>query len=233
MGAKDLVALDATGKPRTEGDGYQKDYALAPVRMGYVTLTVEPMAFGERRDTLDMTGQDKSKPCDRAVSLMMMLGRTLAGQRAHDLRSALDFLQTRPEVIGDRIGLMGISGGGQMTLWTAAIEPRFKVAIVSGYFNRFADSILGINHCACNFVPGLARDLDMVDIAAIEAPRPMLIQSGAKDEIFPVQATREAFADLQKIYAQYDAEDRLTLDIFDDGHRWSPTYVESFLKQWL
>lgn len=233
MGAKDLLAMDPSGSPREEGEGHQKDYALAAVRMGYVTFTIEPMGFGERRDELDMNGEDNSRPCDRAGNLLLMLGRTLAGQRVHDLRCALDLLEQRPEVIGDRIGMMGISGGGQMTLWTTAVEPRLKVAIVSGYFNRFADSVLGIHHCSCNFLPGLARDLDMVDIAAIEAPRPLLIQSGAKDEIFPVDATRAAHAELEKIYALYGAEDRLVLDIFEGGHQWSTTHVESFLKTWL
>lgn len=128
---------------------------------------------------------------------------------------------------------MGISGGGQMTLWTAAVEPRFKVAIVSGYFNRFRSSVMAMAHCVCNFIPGLARDLEMEDVAAIGAPRPILIQNGTRDPIFPIAATRRAVARLREIYGVFDAADRVEVDIFNGDHQWSPRRVPAFLGKWL
>src|SRR5690606_22907343 len=50
LGAKDLIAMNSKGGPRREGNGYQKDYALAAVRHGVAVLAVEPLGFGERRD---------------------------------------------------------------------------------------------------------------------------------------------------------------------------------------
>src|SRR5262249_41166132 len=102
IGAKDLVALDARGRARKEGDGYQKDYALQTVRLGSPPLAGEPLAFGERRDADHMTGKRGGKPisetgCHIAYALATMLGTTLVRLRMNDLQRALDYLQTVPE----------------------------------------------------------------------------------------------------------------------------------------
>lgn len=241
QGAKDLLAMNHLGEPRPEGTGYQKDYALAAVRMGYPVLTVEPLGFGDRRDTDHIltsrddpsTRKTTESACHAAYSLATMLGTTLARLRANDLQRSLDFLQTLPQVDPTRIGLMGISGGGQMTLWTCSIEPRFKLAIVSGYLNTFRASVLGMHHCICNFIPGLASQMDMADLAALVAPRPLLIQSGTQDDIFPIKATETAIKATKKAYQVFSAKDRVEVDIFEGNHQWSPTKVEGFLKQWL
>jgi dienelactone hydrolase len=233
MGAKDLLAMDERGRPRMEGDGYQKDYALQVVRLGMPVLVVEPLGFGERRDALMMQGKSLESGCHVAATMATMLGTTLAAIRVSDLRRALDWFVKQPQVDPKRVGLMGISGGGQMTLWTAALEPRFKVAIVSGYVNRFADSVMGMHHCICNFAPGLARHFDMSDLAAMVAPRPMLVESGTKDDIFPIKASRAAVRTIRQHYGVFDARDRVTHDVFEGEHQWSGRRLKSFLRKWL
>lgn len=233
IGAKDLVALDATGKARQEGVGYQKDYALQAVRLGYPTLVIEPMGFGERRDADHMSGKTSESPCQAASVVAMMLGTTLARIRINDLQRGVDYLETLPFIDPKRIGLMGISGGGQMTLWTSAIETRIRVAIVSGYLNTFRDSVMAMFHCICNFVPGLARELDMADLAALIAPRPILVESGSTDPIFPIAATRSAVRRVREIYSVFNAEDHVEADLFEGDHQWSGVKVEAFLKKWL
>lgn len=233
IGAKDLVALDAKGKGRVEGEGYQKDYALQAVRLGYPTLIVEPMGFGERRDADHMSGKSKESPCQAAATIALMLGTSLARVRLNDLQRGLDYLETLPFIDPKRIGLMGISGGGQMTLWTSAVETRLRVAVVSGYLNTFRDSVLAMHHCICNFVPGLAREFDMADLAALVAPRPMLVESGSTDPIFPIAATRAAIKRVREIYGVFHAEDRVDADLFEGDHQWSGKKLEAFLKKWL
>lgn len=236
-GAKDLLAMDHLGQPREEGKGYQKDYGLAAVRLGYPVLVVEPLGFGDRRD-LDHRFGKEGKPvsesgCQAAFTLATMLGSSLARLRVNDLQRGLDFFQTVPQVDPKRIGLMGISGGGQMTLWTTAIEPRFKAAIVSGYINEFRHSVLGMHHCICNFVPGLAQHLDMADLAALVAPRPLLIQSGTKDDIFPIKATKSAIKEIRAAYGVFGVKENVEVDIFEGDHQWSPTKVAAFLSRSL
>jgi len=229
MGGKDLLAMDATGSPRAEGEGYQKDYALQALRLGYPTLVVEPLGFGERRDADIMANKSGESGCHAAYTLAAMLGTSLARLRVNDLQRAVDYLQTVPGIDAKRIGLMGISGGGQMALWTTAVEPRIKAAIVSGYLNTFRDSVMGMHHCICNFIPGLAKHFNMVDLAALVAPRPILIQAGTKDPIFPIKATRSAIARARTIYRTFEAEKAVTPDIFVGDHQWSPRKVPAFL----
>lgn len=233
MGAKDLLAMDKHGKPRKEGDGYQKDYALQAVRLGYPVLTVEPIGFGERRDADHMSGKSGESPCQAAFALALMQGTTIQRLRFNDLQRGLDYLGTTGVVDASRVGIMGISGGGQMSLYTAALDTRFKAAIVSGYINRFRESALGMYHCICNFMPGLASKLDMEDLGALVAPRGLLLESGTKDPIFPIAATRAAAKNIRKVYEQMNAGDRFEVDIFEGDHQWSGRKVEAFLKKTL
>lgn len=233
IGAKDLLAMTANGAPRKEGKGYQKDYALQAVRLGYPVLVIEPLGFGERQDADHAKPKALEQPCHAASCIALAMGTTLARLRINDIQRGIDYLQDVPEIDPTRIGLMGISGGGQMTLWTTALEPRLKLAVVSGYFNEFRSSILGIHHCICNFVPGLARDFDGVDLGALVAPRPILIESGTRDEIFPIPATRRAVSKLRKIYDVFNASECVEVDIFDADHQWSGRKLKSFLRKWL
>src|SRR3712207_9278492 len=97
----------------------------------------------------------------------MMLGRSLLGRRVWDTLRAIDYLQTRPEVDAERIGIMGISGGGMVTLFASALDERLRAAVISGYLCTFEGSIMSIYHCLCNYVPGLLQDAEMYDIAAM------------------------------------------------------------------
>ncbi|MCE9591963.1 MAG: prolyl oligopeptidase family serine peptidase [Planctomycetes bacterium] len=233
IGAKDLIALDAKGEARKEGEGYQKDYALQAVRLGYPTLVVEPMSFGERRDADHMSGKSTESPCQAGATVATMLGTTLARIRMNDLQRGLDYLGTLPGIDAARVGIMGISGGGQMALWTAAAEPRIRAAIVSGYFNTFRHSVMGMHHCICNFAPGLARDFDMTDLAALVAPRAMLIEGGTKDPIFPIAATRAAVRRARAIYKVFGVPGRVGADIFEADHQWSGKKMGAFLGKAL
>lgn len=233
IGGKDLIALNALGGRRQEGLGYQKDYALQAVRLGIPTLVIEPMGFGERRDAVHMNGKSNESPCQAGATIATMLGTTLAHIRLNDIRRGLDYLIGLPGIDGSRIGLMGISGGGQMTLWTTAVETRLRLAIVSGYLNTFRDSVMAMHHCICNFAPGLAKQFDMADLAAMVAPRPILIEAGTKDMIFPIKATRAAIKRVREIYGVFGAADNVESDIFIGDHQWSGKKMAQFLRSHL
>lgn len=233
LGGKDILAMDATGNPRPEGEGYQKDYAIQAVRHGLAVLVIEPLGFGERRDAMMADPQHSESGCHAASTLATMLGTTLARIRIHDIQCGLDHLQTLPMIDAKRVGMMGISGGGQTTLWTLAIEKRLKLGIVSGYLNSFRHSVMGMHHCICNFIPGLAANFDKADLAMLACPRPILFQNGMKDPIFPIKPAREAY---RKLHAQYEAlglGDRVEMDVFKEDHVWSPRRVGPFLDRWL
>src|SRR6185436_8596695 len=102
-----------------------------------------------------------------------------------------------------------ISGGGTATLFATALEPRLRAAFVSGYLNTFRDSVGSLAHCIVNYVPGILNWAEMHDVAGLIAPRPLFVESGEKDDIFPIQASLESFGHVQEIYSVFQAADRI------------------------
>ena len=116
---------------------------------------------------------------------------------------------------------MGISGGGLVASFAAAVDERIKAAVVSGFANTFQASILAVPHCIDNFVPGLSQLAEMPDLLGLIAPRPLLIEAGARDPIFPLHAADEAYDQLKAIYALLAAEPLLAYDRFEGDHEIS------------
>jgi pimeloyl-ACP methyl ester carboxylesterase len=129
--------------------------------------------------------------------------------------------------------MVGISGGGTVTTFTAATDRRVAAAVVCGYICTFHGSILAMPHCLCNFIPGLLKWAEMHDVAGLIAPRPLLVVSGTKDPIFPIKATRAACREIRRIYETLGAADRFSTDFFDGPHRWEGRAVVPFLNRWL
>jgi hypothetical protein len=130
----------------------------------------------------------------------------------------IDYAETRAELDRDRVGCMGISGGGMVTVFAAAVEPRIHTALVSGYLNTFRDSVGSLSHCIDNYVPGILNWAEMHDLAGLIAPRPLFVESGEKDNIFPVRASIESFNEVRRIYGVFGAEDRVEQEVFPAEH---------------
>jgi hypothetical protein len=148
----------------------------------------------------------------------LMLGQTLIGWRVWDIMRTLDYIQTRAELDSSRVGCVGISGGGTATLFASALEPRIRVAMLSGYLNTFKDSVGSLAHCADNYVPGILNWAEMSDIAGLIAPRPLFVESGEKDNIFPISASIESFNKVREIYDVFGAADRVEQEVFPGEH---------------
>lgn len=111
-------------------------------------------------------------------------GGKLSTAGVWDLMRLVDYIKTRPDCNGDKIGCIGLSGGGLQSLWLAALDDRIMFATVSGYFYGYRDSLLEMNqNCCCNYVPGLWEHVDMGDIGALIAPRALVIESGMQDHL--------------------------------------------------
>jgi hypothetical protein len=113
---------------------------------------------------------------------------------------------------------MGISGGGTATLFSAALDPRIRVAMVSGYLNTFRDSIGSLAHCIDNYVPGILNWAEMYDIAGLIAPRALFVESGERDNIFPIAASVESFSKVRDVYKTFNATDRIEHEVFPGEH---------------
>ncbi|NQU44341.1 prolyl oligopeptidase family serine peptidase [bacterium] len=198
-----------------EGD---RDFALGCMERGIGALCVEQRSFGLRREQVQE--QVAKHGCHDATMHALMLGRTLLGERVFDIDRGIDYLERRGDVDMKRVGVMGNSGGGTSSLFAAALLPRVQFGMPSCYFCTFRDSIMSIYHCMDNYVPGLLRYAEMSDCMGLFAPRPVVIVAGKEDPIFPIQAVRKAFRNLQKIYEAAGAPGNCKLVVGNEGHRF-------------
>jgi dienelactone hydrolase len=236
-GVKDIVGLWEDGEERDTPDGYHKDFGVALCRSGFLVAAPEISCFGERQSdfsTLDTRfGQEIPSTCAHTATLAFHLGGSAVGLRVLDGMRLVDYLQTRPDADASRLGAMGISGGGMHTFFSTALDPRIRACVVSGYFCTLRHSIFAMHHCACNYVPGLHRFGEIYDLVGLIAPRPMLVEAGTHDPIFPIQAVEESVARAREIYRLYGAEDRLETDYFEGRHQISGRRAYDFLWEKL
>ncbi len=148
-------------------------------------------------------------------------GYSSAGIEAWNSIRALDYLETRSEVDPNRIGITGRSGGGIYSWWAAALDERIKVAVpVAGMTdlqNQVVDDVVD-GHCDCMFMVNTYR-WDYPQVAALLAPRPLLIANSDKDSIFPLDGVVRLHSKVRDIYQLYDAEDHLGLLITEGPHK--------------
>jgi dienelactone hydrolase len=219
-GVDDIVGIDEHGEDRTGKPGYQHDFAIQAVEHGLAVVAIEPMAFGYRRDAVTAAKGPGQTACQPAAGSALLFGETMIGWRVWDVMRCVDWIATRRELNPDRIGCMGISGGGTCTQFSAALDPRIKAAFISGYLNTFRDSIMSVSHCIDNYVPGILNWAENYDVAGLIAPRPLFSEGGDQDPIFPVNATRESFARVKKVYNVFGAGANAQQQIFQGKHEF-------------
>ena len=196
-----LVAADPA-------DEYHDALAHKLVRAGLTVLCPEMVSFGRRRvppPSGVAPWAPEEKTCEIDAARHLLHGRPVMGRRVADARAAVQALRALPGVDPERVAVAGGSGGGAVALLLAAADETISAALVATYFSSFAASIAAIRHCPCNIVPGLLPELEMADIAALIAPRPLVIEAGERDPIFPIAATREAFAQLGPMWEAHGA----------------------------
>jgi dienelactone hydrolase len=232
-GADDIVGIAEDGKLRKTKSGYAKDFALQTVEQGYAAFAIEQMAFGCRRDEAARRKGPGQSSCQPAAGAALLFGQTMIGWRVWDVFRAIDYLTTRSEVDPRRISTMGISGGGTISYFAAALDERIKMAVVSGYFNTFRDSILSLSHCIDNYIPGILNYVEMYDIAGLIAPRRLFVESATRDPIFPVEASKMAFDKARHIYTVFGVPECVGQEVFDGDHEFHGKGAFEFMKKWL
>jgi dienelactone hydrolase len=222
-GKAQVVGLEQTDMPNA-------DYALQLARRGYVVLAPDLRCFGER---LDWNPEDHYA-CDTNLVHAAMAGWNPLAQNVWDLRRCLDVLAEHPLVDRTRLGMAGISYGGTVTLFTAAVDDRVAAAVVSGYFSSWAESHkMPWNMCGSQILFGMLGRLEHEDLGALVAPRPLLVETGTDDLLFPLAAATESVRRTRLVYDDLGAGDRLVHDVFEGGHQWHGTEALPFLDRWL
>jgi hypothetical protein len=121
--------------------------------------------MGERRAHTDNRSNDIN--CRWPYRVALMLGRTLVGERIWDISRCIDALENFPECDMDKIFITGNSGGGTISYYSACLEDRIKFSAPSCAVCPYADSILALAHCGCNYLPNAYRNFEMQDLAQV------------------------------------------------------------------
>lgn len=161
-------------------------------------------------------------------------GYSPAGLEVWNAIRALDYLETREEIGSDRFAMTGRSGGAAMTWFTAAVEPRIKVAIPIMGISTYAASV-PMNtqrlHCDCMFPVNFHKH-DLLHLGALIAPRPLLTAHGRTDALFPVEGYEEFEAAIAVLYESYDAASKFRNTVVESGHEDSD-FLRAEAVQWL
>lgn len=222
-GAQSVVGLAESDEAQAFIDEYHYDYGLQFVRLGFTVYVPVLRALGQRMETPALPAGGVWQSSCQQVSLSTLLcGKTLLGLRVWDVLRLLDAIQSAEVVC------VGFSGGGTTALFAAALDPRLQRVILSGSLSTFRDSLLTTAHCACNYVPRLLQYAELPDIAGLIAPRPLFIEHGLHDTVYPFAAARHAYTKLQGIYRLFGAQTALEFRSFDGAHRWDGRAVAAW-----
>lgn len=235
-GSRSLVGLEKDGSPKNNSDSSKPtdNIALELARKGLVVLVPEIVGFGDRMLERDER-QDPSlgNSCYNLSTALLMSGKTTAGLRTAEALRAADYLSSRPEVSVHQLGNMGHSGGGMVASLSAAMDPRIKASVLGIYPNTYRGSILAMRHCLCNYIPGLLNHAEMPEVLGLIAPRPLFIEAGIHDPIFPVETTKTAIHFLRALYDSMNADAHFGYDLFEGKHEYNGRMSYDWLAKTL
>jgi cephalosporin-C deacetylase-like acetyl esterase len=182
-------------------------------RHGYVVFLIDTVEFGEVPGIHHGTH-------DLGMWFWLSLGYTPAGPEVWNAVRALDYLETRPEVDARRMAVTGISGGGAMTWYTAAVDERVQVAApVCSTWSVEHHAALNAVHENCDciyFINTFFADLSTV--GALIAPRPLKMLSARRDPSFPAAGYHDVYQRSRAIYELYGAQEKVQEFDYDVGH---------------
>jgi dienelactone hydrolase len=230
-----------------------KSIATELVQRGYVVMTIDMFYWGERRMLLDedppsyrdprrMTEEDvtafnrRSQQAEALVARSLFAaGITWPGVMLWDDLRTVDYLAGRPEVDARRIGCVGLSVGGYRSFVLAALDPRIKASIDVGWMSSLGTHIRRhvMNSIGLTFhIVGLYRYLDLPDLAALIAPRSLLVINGSKDELFPPEGVRAAFEKIEQCFRKAGVPERQQCRLYDAPHEFN-LRMQADAWEWL
>lgn len=198
-------------------------------RSGVAVLCYDTLGQGERRVGWHQHGQLGT----------LLTGFTTLGTMVVESRRALDLLEERDDIDPTRLGILGASGGGWSSIFTATVDERVQAAAIVCIVNTHRGQIQAARGtgwdgavCVCNQLPALAAIGSIAEIMALVAPRPLLQVNAVDDPPFPIAGARRVAAELRDLYAAAGAADALDYAEVSGGHGLRPE-ARAVTVEWL
>jgi len=237
FGKEPVMGNDSNAEMRSSIETHNYNYGHQMAKKGYVTFAIDWIGFGDRNDSRKPNFHNQAGErdwCNVYYLHATMLGMTSLSINVAHGKAAVDFACSLPRVDADRLGVMGLSGGGTMTLWMALCDERLKAAEIICYSDLWACfGIRDTNYCGMQVAPGLYKRVDLPDLQGLLAPRPLLVDIGVYDDCFQVTSSMSCFRQVERIYAAAGARDALHLDLHPGPHGWGGNRSEAFFGKYL
>jgi dienelactone hydrolase len=185
-------------------------------KAGFIVLAKDGWGKQERRGT----GHGE------AGGQLALSGTELLALVLFDNVRCVDYLLTRSDVDSARLGMTGLSGGGSLTLYTAAVEPRLKAASPTCAVTTFRADLADTTMCVCELAHDILTVGDHGLFLALAYPRPLLVVNGTRDPIFPVAGARSASAQAKRLYAAGGRAEAVEFAEFDAPHDWTDAMLD-------
>lgn len=237
LGKNPVMGDDASPDSKSQIEFYNYDYGRQMAQKGFVTFAIDWIGFGERCDGKKPNHHKQNAGrdwCNIYYLHATMLGMTSLSINVAHGRAAIDFASSFDDVDANAIGVMGLSGGGTMSLWMSLCDERIKATEIICYSDLWAHfGIRDVNYCGMQVAPGLFKLIDLPDAQGLIAPRPLLVDIGAHDECFLIDTAMACFNHVKEIYQAAGAEDKLELDLHPGHHQWGANKSLNFFNKHL
>jgi hypothetical protein len=213
------------------------NYGYQLAAQGYLTFAIDWMGQGERNDSSKPQSLDTNGSRDWCNLLYLnatLLGMTPLGMNLVHGMTATDVVLGFHDADPNRLGVMGISGGGTMALWHTLVDDRVRATEIICYSDLFAAfGLRDLNYCGMQITPGLYRLVDLPDLQGLLAPRPLLVDIGAEDDCFVIDTAMQCHRRVRHIYDTFGASDALELDLHPGPHAWGGNQAPGFFQRHL
>ena len=204
---------------------------------GFVVLATDPIGQGEREQSYDpqlsgaLAGWSVPEHI-QAGAQSILIGESSARFFIWDAKRDIDYLVSRPDVDPTRLGAAGCSGGGALTAFIGALDPRLKAVVSACYPNSYQLLFAGPDpDTEMTFPQFLVHGLDVADYVEVTAPTPWLIQETEGDYFTPAGA-RIVYEEARHWYRIYGAEDKISFFV-GPGPHGTPLVSREALYQWM
>ena len=192
-------------------------------KLGFFVLAVDAFGAGERA-----IGKALGEYHGEMVAATLWpIGRPLSGLQVYENQRAVDYLLTRPEVDGARLGITGASGGGNQTMYAGAWDERLKAAVPVCSVGNY-QAYLGAACCMCEVVPGALEFTEEWGVLGLTAPRALMVINATRDAFqFSVGEAKKSLVLVEPIYRLYDRPENVRHTVFESPHAYNQPMREA------
>jgi lysophospholipase L1-like esterase/cephalosporin-C deacetylase-like acetyl esterase len=209
--------------------------SIVIVKGGCAVLCYDPIGQGERKQLFDKDGKPYASTVQHTLinQASHLLGSNVAQTMIWDGMRAIDYLQSRPDIMADRIGCTGISGGGTNTSYLMALDDRITAAAPGCYLTGFRSLLktIGPQDAEQNIHGQLAFGMDHADYVLMRLPKPTLIMAATQD-YFDINGAWHLFRQGKRFATRQGFPERVDLVEPNTKHGF-PTEMRVAAANWM